>query len=154
MEYMPVVVFGRFVPLFWKQLLDYTPFCITESFICCSLGYFRLENAKKLDGHVGAHSILVNTMKTTFSLWKSAFFSQKCQKSLFCPSVWPQTQIFGFKLVQNDDWNDIKPKQKMGQKFFSESVSPFLGRHSLKNGFLHPWTDEMCLVKLPFCEKL
>ena len=28
--------------------------------------------------------------------------------------------------------SDIEPKQKMGLKFFSESVSPFLGRHSLK----------------------
>ena len=68
MEYMPVIVFGRFVPLFCTQLQAYTPFCIAESFICCSLGYFRLENAKKLDGHAEAHSILVNTMKTTFSL--------------------------------------------------------------------------------------
>ena len=68
MEYMPVIVFGRFVPLFRKQLLAYTPFCIAESFICYSLGYFRLENAKKLDGQAGAHSILVNAVKTTFSL--------------------------------------------------------------------------------------
>ena len=28
--------------------------------------------------------------------------------------------------------SDIEPKQIMGLKFFSESVSPFLGRHSLK----------------------
>ena len=28
--------------------------------------------------------------------------------------------------------SDIGPKQKMGLKIFSESVSPFLGRHSLK----------------------
>ena len=68
MDYIPVIVFGRFVPLFKKQLLAYTPFCIAESFICCNLGYFQLENAKKLNGHVGAHSILVNAMKTTFSL--------------------------------------------------------------------------------------
>ena len=68
MEYMPVIVFGRFVPLFFKQLLAYTPFCITESFICCSLRYFQLENPKKLNGHAGAHSILANAVKTTFSL--------------------------------------------------------------------------------------
>ena len=68
MDYMPVIGLERFVPLFCTQLQAYTPFCIAESFICCSLGYFRLENAKKLDWHAGAHSVLVNTMKTTFSL--------------------------------------------------------------------------------------
>ena len=51
MEYRPVIVFGRFVPLFQTQLQAYTSFCIAESFICCSLGYLPLENAKKLDGH-------------------------------------------------------------------------------------------------------
>ena len=144
MDYRPVIVFGRFVPLFWKQLLAYTPFCIDESFICCSLGYFRLQNAKKLDGHVGAHSILVNAVKTTFSLWKSAFFSQKCQKSLFCPFVWPQTQIFWV----NDEWKWYWDKTEMGRKFFSESASPSQGPQQFRAKYLVAWLISCCSV---FC---
>ena len=147
MEYMPVIVFGRFVPLFWKQLLAYTPFCIAESFICCSLGYLPLENAKKLDGHAWAHSVFVNTVKTTFSLWKSGVFSQN---GLFCSSLWPQTQVFGSNKFKRIVGSGIGPKQKMGLKIFSESVSPFLGRHSL-NGLglqLLPGTQHDHLVRL------
>ena len=68
MEYRAVIAFEREVQIFQTQLQAYTPFCIAESFIYCSLGYFLLENTKKLDGHLGAHSILANTVKTTFSL--------------------------------------------------------------------------------------
>ena len=68
MEYMSVNGLGRFVPLFCTQLQAYTPFCIAESFIYCRLGYFLLENTQKLDGHLGAQSILANPVKTTFYL--------------------------------------------------------------------------------------
>ena len=68
MEYRLVIVCKREVQIFQAHLQVYTPFCIAESFIYCSLVYLRLENTKKLDGHLGAQSILTNTVKTTFYL--------------------------------------------------------------------------------------
>ena len=68
MKYRPVIAFKREVQTFQAQLQAYTPFCIAESFIYFSLVYFLLENTKKLDGHLGAQSILANTVKTTFYL--------------------------------------------------------------------------------------
>ena len=49
--------------------------------------------------------------------------------------MWPKTQVFGSNKFKRIVGSGIGPKQKMGLKIFSESVSPFLGRHSLNKEF-------------------
>ena len=156
MEYRPVIVFKREEQIFQTQLQAYTPFCIAESFIYCSLVYFLLENTKKLDGHPWAEIVLAHIVETnhifcffccfapkndqnlkTFSAQNQVFPRAQCwfqckkfiqapgsrengkngkkqfpyEKQLFSSSrpkgpfyspVWPQTQLFVSKTLQND----------------------------------------------------
>ena len=62
MEYRAVIAFEREVQIFQTQLQAFAPFCNAESFIYRSLLYFLLENTKKLNGHLRAHSILANAI--------------------------------------------------------------------------------------------